>query len=462
MKFSMTALAAAVMALAAVASAQQAPANDAASFPSTLSSTAPGSGSYLAQYPLIRTIGVEAALGVTGSLGVEHAWGNYWVSARGAAAVAGTHLIGQFDYSGALLNTVLQGNTGATAWGIRDLESDEAANKLWGGQEASQLHEYTYTPGSPGTLTYTTVHTISGAPAGIVRALCRDNTGVFYTASFNSTILKFTISPFVSVAVLPAAGKNHYGLAYDRVNDTIWSFSQDNLLITPPLPAGVDLVEINELDKTTGALTGNGGWSVLHGAAANTHVAGGLDIYENDPLNPGKLSFAALHQYSPDEMNALDLGKFTQAVPTTYCTAKPTSNGCNPAIGWTGTLPNTTSPSGFIVNGTNFMNNKNCLLFYGTTGQAATPYQGGTLCVKTPIKRTPSTNTFGNPPPNDCSGIPQIDMQLFAQGGLGGTPLPALLVSGTVVNCQWWGRDPGFVAPNNTQLSDGLEYTVGP
>ena len=151
--------------------------------------------------------------------------------------------------------------------------------------------------------------------------------------------------------------------------------------------------------------------------------------------------------------------------PITFCVAKTTSvttaGTCLPAMASLG-QPSASAGSGFYVQGTNFINNKNCLLFYGNTGQASLPYQGGTLCVKSPIKRTPSTNTHGNLPPNDCSGVPSIDMNRFAVGGLGGTPLPALTVPGTVVDCQWWGRDPGLAAPNNTMLSNGLEYVVGP
>jgi hypothetical protein len=143
-----------------------------------------------------------------------------------------------------------------------------------------------------------------------------------------------------------------------------------------------------------------------------------------------------------------------------YCTAKLNSLGCLPQIGYSG-IPSASASSGFTVSCAKLRNNKNGLLFYGVSGQQAAPFQGGTLCVKAPIKRTPSVNSGGTPAPaNDCSGRFAIDMNSFAQGLLGGSPLPALKVAGTVVDCQWWGRDPGFTPPNNTTLSNAVEYTV--
>jgi hypothetical protein len=32
--------------------------------------------------------------------------------------------------------------------------------------------------------------------------------------------------------------------------------------------------------------------------------------------------------------------------------------------------------------------------------------------------------------------------------------------SGTAVNTQYWGRDPGFPTPFDSTLSDGFEYVV--
>jgi hypothetical protein len=151
----------------------------------------------------------------------------------------------------------------------------------------------------------------------------------------------------------------------------------------------------------------------------------------------------------------------TCPLPTTYCTAKVNSLGCTPTIGSTG-IPSATAGSGFTVTGSNVINNKPGILFYGTTGQAAIPFQGGTLCVASPIKRSGALNSGGNPPPNDCSGVYSIDMNAFAVSPGPPVPLPGLTVPGTVVDCQFWGRDQGFPAPNNTTLTDALEYTVCP
>jgi hypothetical protein len=147
------------------------------------------------------------------------------------------------------------------------------------------------------------------------------------------------------------------------------------------------------------------------------------------------------------------------AVPATYCTAKLNSLGCSPAMGSTG-VPSASASSGFVIRGSNVINNKPGLLFYGVNGPASIPFQGGTLCVAPPVKRTSAVSSGGNPPPNDCSGVFRIDMNAFAAGALGGSPLPALRVPGTLVHAQWWGRDSGFGAPNNTTLSNGLQYVV--
>ena len=153
---------------------------------------------------------------------------------------------------------------------------------------------------------------------------------------------------------------------------------------------------------------------------------------------------------------------WSAAPAVAFCTSKINSLGCTPAIAFTGT-PKFSQGSGFVVRASNVINNKNGLLFYGLNGGTNAAFQGGTLCVQTPIRRTPAVNSGGNVGPNDCSGIFALDMSAFAAGVFPGTPpLPGLREPGQVVTCQWWGRDPGYVTPNNTTLSNGLSYVVTP
>jgi plastocyanin len=144
------------------------------------------------------------------------------------------------------------------------------------------------------------------------------------------------------------------------------------------------------------------------------------------------------------------------AAPTTYCTAKVNSQGCTPAIAWNGT-PSVSAGAGFFVSATQVLNNKSGLFFYSTNGQQAVAFQGGTLCVKLPITRTALKTSGGNPPPNDCSGSYSIDFAAYVASGANPT-----LVAGVAVNGQFWSRDPGFGAPNNTGLTNAVHFVLCP
>ena len=144
---------------------------------------------------------------------------------------------------------------------------------------------------------------------------------------------------------------------------------------------------------------------------------------------------------------------------TIYCAAKVNSLGCTPAIATSGTS-SASMTSGFFIAGHRVRNQKAGMLIYGLNGQASVPFQGGTLCVATPVNRTPARSSLGNPKPaDDCSGVYAIDFNAFGAGLAGGNPDPALQVPGTTVNAQWVGRDSGD--PFGSTLSDGVEFTIG-
>lgn len=142
--------------------------------------------------------------------------------------------------------------------------------------------------------------------------------------------------------------------------------------------------------------------------------------------------------------------------PQVYCTAKVNSLGCVPEIGWYGT-PSASAGEGFQVVARNLRNNKAGLLLVSRAGRAATPFQGGTLCVASPFKRVNAGTTGGTPAGANCSGGLSVDFnRQIAQG------LDPALVGGVTVDVQFWSRDPGFPAPDNTSLTDGLEFTLLP
>jgi len=205
----------------------------------------------------------------------------------------------------------------------------------------------------------------------------------------------------------------------------------------------------------------NGNMSVNLYDESGTQLLVGTPPFPSGQLVPKGIAMRGFESGGRTDLDTRSKGLVVPP-PAVYCTAKINSLGCTPTIGFSGTA-SATSGAGFVVSGSNVRNNKNGLLFYGITGRWALPFQGGTLCVAQQINRTGAINSVGTPAPvNDCSGIYSIDMNTFALSAGPPAPLPALSVVGTLVNCQFWGRDPGFPPPNNTTLTDALEYTVGP
>ncbi|HTF90698.1 MAG TPA: hypothetical protein VK843_19925 [Planctomycetota bacterium] len=254
---------------------------------------------------------------------------------------------------------------------------------------------------------------------------------------------------------------------------------------TVHLALGTRHVPNHPLFQFSPVVSFDGGSSSYHGAgglAANsTRLAdwsdGSLFAAERNGL-PGRvlsLNFApASSDYRGDlwvastdgdnlMANALAYaGHLDCGVRATYCTAKVNSIGCTPGITAAGN-PSAVAVSGFIVTATQVRNQKPGVLLYGISGRAAVPFGGGFLCLQSPIRRSSPVNSGGSAlPASDCSGAYVLDVCSFAHGLLGGTPLPALRIPGTLVDCQWWGRDPGFAAPSNITLSDGVEYLVCP
>ena len=137
---------------------------------------------------------------------------------------------------------------------------------------------------------------------------------------------------------------------------------------------------------------------------------------------------------------------------TVYCTAKLSSNFCFPSIGFSGT-PSFFSAGGFSITTTNMEAGVSAINFFGTTGQAATPFQGGILCAASPIYRLNGKFTGGS---GACTGSVSYTLQDVISHPAGG---PFVTVGG-LVNIQSWGRDLGDAF--GSSLSNALEIVVCP
>jgi hypothetical protein len=132
-----------------------------------------------------------------------------------------------------------------------------------------------------------------------------------------------------------------------------------------------------------------------------------------------------------------------------YCTGKTNSLGCVPAIGTNGAQPDKSAGT-FTVTCTNVLNQKSGLLFWGY-GPSSSPFEGGTKCVVSPVRRTSSQNSGGLPSGNSCTGSYAFTWTTLYMNTVG-------VIPGDTIYCQWWMRDPA--SASTTGLSNGVRFTV--
>lgn len=187
---------------------------------------------------------------------------------------------------------------------------------------------------------------------------------------------------------------------------------------------------------------------------AGNHLVGIWDYPESDEADIlGELMYFNVHS------NAIQTGEIRGQIltlatnPTAYCTAKTTSLGCTPAIASTG-VPSASAGSGFTISAAPVPGGNLGIFFYGKSGPAAMPFQGGIFCVQSPVLRTPISSSGGTT--GVCNGSYSIDFNAYVAGGAD----PAL-VAGILVNLQTWFRDPPDPV-SGTGLSDALMFSLRP
>ena len=101
--------------------------------------------------------------------------------------------------------------------------------------------------------------------------------------------------------------------------------------------------------------------------------------------------------------------------PTTQCPAVPHSEGCVATMSWSGQA-SLTDPTPFDLEASDVVTSRNGLFFYGLSGPAALPFQGGTLCALPPLRRTMLQSSGGdhNVP---CDGAFSFDFNAWLQAG---------------------------------------------
>lgn len=394
----------------------------------------------------------------------------YFESFTNAAGFGMLSAAGMFEQNGVLWVAVAQSSTTGKDYILRleDLNNDGDA------QDVNEALEY-YVISNPSVggaandsipqdvrvgrdgFVYYLEQSSNGAWAkGIYRLVDTDNNGIITTGE---SIPFFTPPALASAAFHWGMDQDDSGAWYmaDTTNDVIWRARDTN---------GNGLVEFGEYQLWWQSPAASLIWNVRCGPDGALY-AGETQNNERlfrmvDTNGDGQINVPAEVTTLYDELTTLGTAIGQQRgfnldgawlrPSVSYCTSQANSLGCTGLMSSLGT-PSASFGSGFFIRASPIRNQKQGLLFYGTTGRDNVPFLGGTMCVQGPLRRTPVLLSGGTATGDDCTGAFGIDFNAYIATGVN----PAL-VSGVTLNTQFWSRDSG--APNNTNLTNGLEFTI--
>ncbi|MEY2784863.1 MAG: hypothetical protein RL277_1070 [Planctomycetota bacterium] len=136
-----------------------------------------------------------------------------------------------------------------------------------------------------------------------------------------------------------------------------------------------------------------------------------------------------------------------------YCTAKTNSLGCVPRMTVCG-APSMSAGQRFALIAENVRSHKTGFLVWSTSSLAA-PFDGGTLCIGTPRRRTPAQDSGGASGADDCTGAYSFWFDPAYVTSVGLSP-------GDAVYAQYYSRDPWPFSPNNSGLTNAIRFVVLP
>jgi hypothetical protein len=171
-------------------------------------------------------------------------------------------------------------------------------------------------------------------------------------------------------------------------------------------------------------------------------------------LLPGYDSVYIHPQYAPG-VSALQICRFEP--PVTYCTAKVNSQGCQAHISASGNISaSPTNWSHFILEATEVIADAPGVFFFGQD-RDLTPFLGGFLCVKSPTVSVAAL--AGSSSTGTCTGTLSLDFSAYLAS-------PASwqyhIFAGTILDGQFWYRDPHDPQGFGSATSNAIEFAVTP